>query len=64
MLEIGQSEHKLGRFGGPAEWTIKAAEPLVEAVPVDQPCQAKQLVALIGDLIETAAVEIAGTRHR
>jgi hypothetical protein len=37
---------------------------VIEPVPVDQTGQAKELVALIQDLIETAAVEIAGARHR
>jgi anti-sigma factor ChrR (cupin superfamily) len=53
-----------GRLGGPAEGPIEAAKFLIEAVPVDQPCQAEELMALIQDLIETAAVEIAGARHR
>jgi len=33
-------------------------------VPVDESGKPKQLVAGIEDLIETAAVEIAGARHR
>ncbi|WP_312895235.1 hypothetical protein [Microvirga sp.] len=42
---------------------MEAAERLVEAVPVDQTGQAKERVTRIEDLIETAAVEIAGARH-
>ena len=64
VLEIGQPDHQPRRLGGPAERTIEAAKLLIEAVPVDQTGQAKELVALIEDLIETAAVEIAGARHR
>jgi hypothetical protein len=64
MLEIGQPDHQARGFGGPAERTIEAAKLVIEPVPVDQTGQAKQLVALIQDLIETAAVEIAGTGQR
>src|SRR5215211_6558451 len=35
----------------------------IEAVPVDESSKPEQLVALIEDLVETAAVEIAGARH-
>src|SRR5918994_6639993 len=64
MLEIGQPDHQPGRLGGPSERAIEAAKLVIEPVPVDQTGQAKELMALIEDLIETAAVEIAGARQR
>jgi hypothetical protein len=64
VLEIGQTHHQPGGFGGPSERTIEAAKLVIEPVPLDQICQAKELVMLIQDLIETAAVEIARARQR
>src|SRR5215217_4686137 len=40
------------------------AFPMREMIPVNQTGQPEQLVTLIQDLIETAAVEIAGARQR
>lgn len=60
MLNIGQFDHQPGEFGKPVEQMVEAAGRLVEAVPFDQPCQAKELMALI----ETAAVEITRARPR
>jgi hypothetical protein len=37
---------------------------VIEPVPVDQTGQPKQLVTVVEDLIEAAAVEIAGAWHR
>jgi hypothetical protein len=64
MLEIGQPNHQACRLRWPAERAVEATKLLIEAVPVDESGKPKQLVTLIEDLIETAAVEIAGTRHR
>jgi hypothetical protein len=64
MLEIGQAHHQPRRLRGSSERTMEAAELLVEAVPVDEGSQPEQPLALIEDLVETAAVEIAGARHR
>src|SRR3954447_19838575 len=64
MLEIGQSNHQARGFGGPPQGPIEAAKLLLEPAPLDQTRQAKELMAPIEDLIETAAVEIAGARHR
>ncbi len=64
MLEIGQPDHQPGGLGGPSKRPIEAAKLVIEPVPVDQTGQAKELVALIEDLIETAAIEIAGARQR
>ena len=64
MLEIGQAHHQARRLRGSSERTIEAAELLIEAIPVDQNSQAEQRVAGIEDLVEAAAVEIAGTRQR
>jgi hypothetical protein len=64
VLEIGQPHHQPRGFGRPAERAVEAAEFLIEAIPVEQTGQAKELVAMIQDLIETAAVEIAGARQR
>jgi hypothetical protein len=64
VLEIRQADHQARGFGGPAERTIEAAELLIETIPVDQTGQAKELVTMIEELIETAAVEIAGARQR
>jgi hypothetical protein len=64
VLEIRQPDHQPGGFGRLSERAVEATKLLVEALPVDQTCQAKELMALIQDLIETAAVEIAGDRHR
>jgi hypothetical protein len=51
-------------FGRPPQGPTEAAEFLIEAILVNLICQAKELVAMIQDLIETAAVEIARARHR
>src|SRR5215207_7452939 len=64
VLEIRQPDHQPGGFGRPPKRTIEAAELLIEAVPVDESSKPEQLVTLIQDLIETAAVEIAGARQR
>jgi hypothetical protein len=64
VLEIEQPRHQPGGFGRPSQRTIEAAELVIEPGPVDQTGQANEFVTLIEDLIETAAVEIAGTRQR
>src|SRR3954451_12863665 len=64
MLQIRQPDHQPGGLGGPSERAIEAAKLVIEAVPVDESGKPEQLVTLIEDLIETAAVEIAGARHR
>ena len=64
MLEIRQPDHQPRRLRRSPERTIEAAKLVIEAVPVDQTGQPEQLVAGIEDLIETAAVEIAGVRQR
>jgi hypothetical protein len=64
VLEIRQPDHQPGGFGRPPQGPIEAAKLVIEPVPVDQTGQAKELVTLIQDLIETAAVEIARARHR
>jgi hypothetical protein len=47
VLEIGQAHHQPRRLGGSAEGPIEAAERPIEAIPLDQPCQAEQLMVLI-----------------
>ena len=64
MLEIRQPDHQPGGLRRPAERAIEAAKLMIEPVPVDQTGQAKQLVTVVEDLVEAAAVEIAGARHR
>jgi inactivated superfamily I helicase len=64
VLEIRQPDHQACWLRGSSEWAIEAAKLLVEAVPIDESCQAKEFVALIEHLIEPAAVEVAGARHR
>ncbi len=64
MLEIGQAHHQARWLRGPSERSIEATKLLIEMVPIDQTCQPEQLMAMIEDLIETAAVEVAGVRHR
>ncbi len=64
MLKIRQPHHQPRRLRGSSEWAIEAAKLVIEPVPVDQTGQPEQLVLLIEDLIEPAAIEIVGARHR
>ncbi len=64
VLEIGQPDHQPGGLGRLPQGPIEADKLVIEPVPVDQTGQAKELVARIEDLIETATVEIAGDRYR
>jgi hypothetical protein len=62
MLEIGQSDHQTRRLRRSSERAIEAAKLPIKLLPVNQTGQAKELMALIQDLIETAAVEVAGAQ--
>ena len=64
VLEIGQPDHQPCRLRGPSEGSVEAAKLPIEAVPVDESGEPIQLMTVVEDLIETAAVEIAGARHR
>src|SRR5215203_5844456 len=64
VLEIRQPNHQACRLRGSSERAVEATKLLIETLPVDESGKPEQLVALIEDLVETAAVEIAGARHR
>jgi hypothetical protein len=64
VLEIRQPHYQPGRLGGPPQSPIEAAEFLIEPVPVDESGEPTQRVTRIEDLIETAAIEVAGTWNR
>jgi hypothetical protein len=59
VLQVAQPDHQPGQLRRPAERSVEPPELTVELLPLDQPGEPVQLVALVEQVLQTAAVEIA-----
>src|SRR5690242_13167963 len=59
VLQVAQPDHQPGQLRRPAEWPVETPELTVKQLPLDQSGEPVQLVALVEQVLQTAAVQIA-----